>query len=106
MTDDLLQFEITNGPTTLIALRGELDFANAPGLRRAMDRIAEASETIFDLSGLAFLDSSGLSLIANYARRMLPAGRVTVVAPQSFIRRLFALTGLDSIVTVAETPAD
>jgi anti-sigma B factor antagonist len=106
MRDDVLQFDITYGPKTIVALRGDLDFSGAPILRQALDRIAEASESIFDLSGLEFLDSSGLTVIANYARRMLPDGRVTVVAPQITIQRLFALTGLDTIVAVVKRPAD
>ena len=62
--------------------------------------------TTFDLSKLDFIDSSGLTIIANYARRALPNGRVTVVVPQASMRRLFKLTALDTVLTIVERAPD
>jgi len=102
MTDDILRISIATGPPTSIVLEGDLDFSTSKALRRALDGVAQAADAIFDLSGLDFIDSSGLSVIATYARRIMPACRATVVVPQASMRRLFAVTALDSILTVVE----
>jgi anti-anti-sigma factor len=102
VTDEVLRVSISSGSETTIVLEGELDFSSSKMLLRALERVPMTAVTIFDLSGLEFIDSSGLTIIANYARRALPDGRVTVVAPRTSMRRLFTLTALDTILTIVE----
>ena len=76
--------------TAVIELSGELDLANSPKLETAI-LDAEASEIgriVIDLSGLTFVDSSGLAvLLAAHARsrqdsnrlRFVPCGHESVV---------------------------
>jgi len=102
LSDDLLRVSVVSGPPVRVVLEGELDFSNAKTLAGAFDRIAEPGDAIVDLSALAFIDSSGLTAIANFARKALPNGRVTVVAPQDAMRRLFRITALDTILSVVD----
>jgi len=102
LSDDLLRITVVAGPPAVVVLQGELDFSNAATLVKALDRIPDPGDTIVDLSALEFLDSSGLTAIATYARKALPNGRVTVVAPQAAMRRLFSVTALDTILSVVE----
>jgi len=105
MIDDLLRITISAGPPASIALEGDLDFSTAKTLRRALDGLEPTDDAVFDLTRLDFIDSSGLSIIATFARRLLPNGSVTVVVPQAPMRRLFAITALDSVLTIVERPA-
>jgi anti-anti-sigma factor len=58
-----------------------------------------ANRLVVDLSGVRFMDSSGLKvLIAAAASR--PEGSVVVIAAQPGIRRIFAITGTESIIPV------
>ncbi|HEY8321187.1 MAG TPA: STAS domain-containing protein [Candidatus Baltobacteraceae bacterium] len=102
MSDELLRVAVLPGPPVRFVLEGELDFGNAKTLVRAFDRIPDPGDTIVDLTGLAFIDSSGLTAIANYARKAMPHGRVTVVVPQAAMRRLFSITALDTILAVVD----
>jgi anti-sigma B factor antagonist len=60
-----LDIEISSQPErTVVALAGELDMSTAPELEEAIRSCAEAAdELILDLSGLTFMDSSGLRAI-------------------------------------------
>lgn len=104
--DAILSIEIVPGDRTAISLAGELDLSNAAALRKALDAVPACAETVFDLTALSFIDSSGLTVLANYTRRVLPAGRVTVVAPNASMRRLFATTALDTVLNVVDRQPD
>ena len=95
-----------------IALEGELDYSSAlileDGLRRADS--GDVNLLVLDLSGLRFMDSTGLAIIANACRRMQRGGRRLVVAcPTGGVRRILQLTGmlerLEVVDDVASVPA-
>jgi anti-sigma B factor antagonist len=94
----LLSLQTIRGEGSVrIALEGELDFSSAltldDGLRRADSGAPKM--LVLDLSGLRFMDSTGLAVIANASRRMRRGGRRLVVAcPTGGVRRIFQLTGM------------
>ena len=69
-----MQLYVTeNGDTLTLALVGELDERSATELRRktdlAIDEYAHLSRAEFDLSGVTFMDSTGIGfLIGRYKR--------------------------------------
>jgi anti-sigma B factor antagonist len=75
------------GPETL-ALSGDLDFASFDQLSDALDGVPGA--VTLDLSGLTFMDSTGLRLILKRLRE----GPVTLVGTSPHIRRMIELCGL------------
>jgi anti-sigma B factor antagonist len=81
----------------VLLVRGEIDIATAPAFRDALDRlIREANSPAFaDLSGVTFMDSSGIDALAT-ARRQAEAGGVDLilVAPSPPVRTVLELTGL------------
>jgi anti-sigma B factor antagonist len=85
-----------DGDRRTLAIAGELDLATAPELEaRAEQLCAEGRELVFDLSELAFIDSTGL--LAILKTRELCAERrcgffLTPGPPP--VQRLFELTGL------------
>ena len=59
-----------------VTLTGELDVATAPRLADALDEVAEpTTRVILDMSGLTFMDSSGLQAIVSARARVADAGR-------------------------------
>jgi anti-sigma B factor antagonist len=60
-----------DGDVTVVVLNGELDLASAPELEREL-REAEAAQparVIIDLSGLGFMDSTGLQALLRARER-------------------------------------
>src|SRR4051812_23091440 len=97
----LLDLQVEAGPTTVITLSGDLDPATAPLLQEAIDAAAaddSVERVVLDLSGLAFLDSSGLRVFVT-AREALDArgARLALRHPTSNTRRLLDITGLGEV---------
>ena len=86
----------------VVALRGELDVADAASVAAALNAVAvRARELIVDLAGLEFIDSSGLAALLparEQARKaggdLLPAG------PQDQVLRVLAATRLTGVFSV------
>ena len=88
-----------HGPHLTIRLRGELDLIEADRVRELIsDLVArEPRLLVADLSGLAFIDCAGLSVLA-YAHQRQAAGgrRLLVYGAQPLVRRVLTLTGMDT----------
>ena len=82
----------------VVALAGELDAATCRGL--ADELLAPpGSLIVVDLSGLDFMDSSGLGTIHVARRRAIQEGGNLVVSrPNAMVQRVFEITGLDTWV--------
>lgn len=90
-----------------VAVDGELDFSNAPTLRRELRKVERRrpSIVVLDLAGLKFMDVSGLRTILDAARRAALEGRRFVVAnPIPVIVRLFELTVVDQSLDIVQGP--
>lgn len=88
-----------------VRLGGELDIATAPRAEEELRRAEEqAPETLaVDLSGLSFMDSTGLRLVVACAARSREAERrLLVVRGPDPVHRVLELTGLDSRLEVVE----
>ncbi|MBE3582974.1 MAG: anti-sigma factor antagonist [Limnochordaceae bacterium] len=87
------------GPCLVAAISGELDLQTAPLLRTqiegAWSQHPEARQLILDLSGVTFVDSSGLgAVLGRYRQCVLRGGRMALVGLQPNVRRLFELSGV------------
>jgi anti-anti-sigma factor len=81
-----------------VALEGELSGPSAYTIDAELRRVeaTEPSCLVLDLSGLTFIDSTGLARVLDAQRRADRDGRRLVVAQGSdAVRRLIALTALD-----------
>jgi len=90
-----------------LALRGELDMYSAPLLERELESAAKRrpQQIVLDLSGLSFMDVSGLRAILDAARRARREGGSLVIAnPMPHIVRLLELTAIDQSVEVQGRP--
>ena len=82
-----------------ITVSGELDITNVAELKVAIEWFArdEPHQVILDLSGLRFIDSSGIGLLV-YAAERVPS--IQPREPSAVVRRLVELTGLTAVLTV------
>jgi anti-sigma B factor antagonist len=92
-----------------LLLRGELDLSTANKAEEELRR-AESTEPallVLDLSGLTFLDSTGLRLIVTADRRARDEGRrLAVVKGPETVQRVFTITRLDKRLEMLEQGAD
>lgn len=100
----LLDLAVQGGAETVIKISGDLDPATAPALEAALaDAVAdpEVSSIAVDLSGLTFLDSSGLRVfvVAREAMRAREAA-FTLRSPSANVRRLLDVTGLGEVIEI------
>jgi anti-sigma B factor antagonist len=114
MTNRFSGLEIEEGETQgwrTLALRGELDTASVPVLHRAISQIcespAETTSVTLDLSGLMFIDSTGLAEIILTALRCEHDGReLTLIRGPRAVQRLFELTGTIDALPFQRDSAD
>ena len=97
----MLSYEVVRDGV-LVRLTGELDHSAAARLRGELDgliAITGAKRLLLDLSGLDFMDSSGIGLIiGRYKKMARRGGVVAVVAANRRIDRLFDMAGLYQLV--------
>lgn len=96
-------------PCCRVQVRGELDLATAPTLRRHVDDLREAGvrHLRLEVSELDFLAAAGLHVLAHADKLFrAAAGSLVLAHPPSRIRRLLALAGSDTLLTVYPPGAD
>jgi len=94
---------------TIVALTGELDIAAAPSLEERLETIFSdaPARLIFDLRGLEFIDSTGLSVLVKANQRAEIAGvPFGLAGGGTQVRRLLSLTGIEDRLTVADEPSE
>ncbi len=98
-------FEATLSEGVLeLVLRGEIDHHSAVGIRTEMDaKIMEErpKKTVLDLSGIEFMDSSGLGLImGRFALMERLGGELTLRNPNERLVKIFELAGLQRMIRI------
>jgi anti-anti-sigma factor len=88
------------GPVVVVA--GEIDLAAVDQLEGALDRAgAGGRRLVVDLSGVRFIDSSGLHLLVRaFVRRREAGGEAVLRDPSPTVVRLLAMTGVAGVLPV------
>jgi anti-anti-sigma factor len=90
--------------TVVLAAEGELDAYTMRTLREALEQALEGSHddsVVVDLAAVNFMDSTGLALMLNAARRLRRRRRgFAIVCPEGPIRRAFRVSGLEDCFTI------
>lgn len=87
-----------------VQFEGELDIATTPRLRSLLTGCDADRDLLIDLGQVTFLDSAFLSeLIAAHHRHTAQGSRIVVVGAVRNVRRVLAVTGLDSVIPQAAT---
>ncbi|MEU5633088.1 STAS domain-containing protein [Streptomyces rishiriensis] len=86
---------------TVITVAGDMDLQTYPELAQAASLVPAHCTTLeMDLSGVSFMDSSGLNLLLLLRRRLQAhGGRLTVTGLRHQPQHLLALTGTHRLLT-------
>jgi anti-sigma B factor antagonist len=102
MDRDETQFavDVASSPYGIVvAPRGELDIATQAELRETLVRHAALGPVTLDLTGLRFMDTSGLRLILETAEASRRDGFAFAVLPgPPAVQRLFEVAGVTELV--------
>ncbi|MER6409350.1 STAS domain-containing protein [Streptomyces viridosporus] len=91
----------------LVTVRDALDLHTAHQLADALQPLllTDGHSVLLDLSGVTFLDSTGLTcLIAAYRTARTNGARLVLIAPSERVRHMLALTGVDQVLRSYPTP--
>lgn len=100
MPEDMFPVEVVGG-VPVVAAPEEIDITNAEALRSALlTAAADGYRTlVVDMTRTRFCDSSGLhALIAAHKRAGAEGREVLLVIPGTAVLRVFALTGMDTVI--------
>jgi anti-sigma B factor antagonist len=80
-------------------VKGEIDVATAPELRRQLEELADSdpSTLTLDMSGVTFIDSSGLGVLVGFLQHLREQNRDEVFVLAGLpgpARKVFDITGL------------
>lgn len=92
-----------------IFLRGELDLSTAEKVEDELRRVEDDADQllVLDLSGLTFLDSTGLRLMVTADQRARKTGRrLAVVKGPDTVHRVFTITKLDERLRMVDDVAE
>ena len=91
----------------IVHIRGEIDHHSAVLVRTGIDREImqdRPREVLLDLSGVDFMDSSGLGLImGRYALVTKYGGTLAVVDPSFAVTKILRLAGMERMITIKRT---
>lgn len=102
----IVEVHTDQGGASVVEVVGEVDATSVEQLRPELNRLADAGRirVILDLSGVTFLDSSGLGALVSCHRRLqLLGGRLRLVCRNDLVLRVFRLTGLDKVMPISAT---
>lgn len=91
--------------TAVVQVSGGVDLSNAAALRTDLMKALKGSKlAVVDLSGLNFIDSTGLGVLVGRLRAQLQMdGELRLVITSERILRNFRITGLDKIFAIFES---
>ena len=94
------QFDVSvelAGTTAIVRLAGELDLATAPELTEVLHGLQPACKRIIlDLTGLEFIDSTGLRLaVTEHGRASMDGFEFVITGAAGAVLKVLRLTGLD-----------
>jgi anti-sigma B factor antagonist len=94
------------GPAVVLAVEGEVDLQTAPELDARLGEleIGRDADLVLDLTGVTFLDSTGLGLIVKTHHAVAASGfHLKLVCADPKILKIIRLTRLDEVVSIFDT---
>ena len=101
-----LEIEIRDeGEWRIIATRGEVDLSSSPELRKAvLEAVADAGSISVDLSGAAYMDSSGVATLVEGLKAASERNQAFVLLkPSKAVMKVLELSRLDSFFDIRDT---
>jgi len=104
-----VEFGVTvasSGRWEILTVTGEIDMATVPRFRQRLLGVigAGAQSVVIDLSGVDFIDSTGLGVLMGAAKRVRGSGGdIRLVRTGSRLSELIELTRLDRVLDVFDS---
>src|SRR5574343_93368 len=92
-----------------LELSGELDYHSSPELREKLTELTskQAPKILVDLSGVDYMDSSGIAtFVEAFQKAKRYQGRLVLAALTPTVRGVFEIAKLDSIFEISATVAE
>jgi anti-anti-sigma factor len=91
----------SNGPMRMLRLTGDLVFDSAPVLRELFAEPVPEPDVVIELSGVGFMDSTGLAaLLYAHSRALAEGWTLTLRRPRPNVASLLRLTARDRIFSI------
>jgi anti-sigma B factor antagonist len=103
MAEDLILETGDRGDLTVVTVKGEVDLHTAPSLKESVADLVSSgrSRIAVDLSGVEFMDSTGLGVLIGALKRCREAGgSLALVSPREPVLKVLAITGLDKVFSI------
>lgn len=93
------------GGVAVLSVAGEVDVATAPQLRQEAVRLATPGRgLVLDLSGVEFLDSTGLGVVVGVLKRVRThGGELAIAGAENHVRKVFEITRISDVLPMYET---
>jgi anti-anti-sigma factor len=93
---------LSAGATTVVTVVGDLDLSTVAELRDFVGRLLQRDQTIvLDLTGVPFMDSTGLgAIVALFNRARRDNGWLVLRHPRPEVSRVLELTAVDTLIPV------
>ena len=91
---------------TVVQVVGEIDVYTASQLRERLDAEIDAGryDLVVDLSGVSFMDSTGLGVLVGRLKQIrLNDGSMRLVCAHDRVLKVFVITGLDKVFAIYPT---
>lgn len=101
---NLLIDKYHNNEDTVVKIAGEIDAFTAPQLREELLPLAEGKNQsiVISLKDVSYLDSTGLGVFVGLFKQLKKnEGELKLVELSDRLKRLFEITGLSNIITIA-----
>ncbi|HZW45921.1 MAG TPA: STAS domain-containing protein [Microvirga sp.] len=97
--------EQRNGILVLRIDEKRVDASKAPAFKDEVAKRIEAghSQVVLDMSGVEFVDSSGLGALVSCLKRIGPRGKLAIAGASGAVIRLFSLTRMDRVFSLHDT---
>ena len=87
--------------TSIVAIAGELDLSTIPRMQGALlEQISQRPAVLIDLSGLSFIDSSGIGILVQALRGANGTPVHILIASDSQVDRVFSIAGVSDALPV------
>ena len=97
---------VVDGTDVHVTVVGEIDAASAAPLKRRLEEVIESTSgaVVLNMSGVSFIDSTGLSALLNLRQHLAERHRTLTLRDVSApTRQLLKLTGLGTMLGVDGT---
>lgn len=96
----------TSGARTVVQVTGEIDVYTAPLLREELASLiaAEHRDLVVDLTGVGFMDSTGLGVLVGALKKVRTlGGDMQLVISSEKVLQVFRITALTQVFTIHES---